>query len=70
MEERNMKLEFQRKIYNAYKQNHKNTVHGNYEYCIAYNGTASIHTWIIRRKRVANGGEWYWLQPLSMEVKE
>lgn len=65
-----MKLEFQRKIYNAYKENHKNTVqHGSYEYSIAYNATCSIHTWIIRRKRVVKGGEWHWLQPLSEEIK-
>ena len=66
-----LKLEFQRKIYDSYKANHENTVqHGMYEYSIAYNATASIHTWIIRRKRVAKGGEWHWLQSLSMEVKE
>ncbi len=64
-----MKLEFQNKIYNAYKENHENTVqNGKYEYSIAYNATASIHTWIIRRKRVA-GSKWHWLQPLSEEIK-
>ena len=65
-----MKLEFQNKIYNAYKENHENTVqNGKYEYSIAYNETASIHTWIIRRKRVAKGGEWHWLQPLNEEIR-
>ena len=66
-----MKLEFQRKIYDSYKANHENTVqHGKYEYSIAYNACASIHTWIIRRKRTAKGCGWHWLQPLNMEVKE
>lgn len=65
-----MKLEFQRKIYDTYKQNHEYTVqHGKYEYSIAHNACASIHTWIIRRKRTAKGGEWHWLQPLSEEIK-
>lgn len=63
---------FQQKVYSAYKEDHNKMVaHGQYCYGIAYNATASIHTWIIRRKR---GGfyvncEWHWLQPLDVDIK-
>ena len=63
---------FQRKIYETYKADHDNTVfHGRYEYSIAHNACASIHTWIIRRDR---GGfyvncKWHWLQPLDKKIK-
>lgn len=63
---------FQRKIYAAYKEDEVDgrIRHGQYEYSIAYNATASIHTWIIRRKRTLGyGGEWHWLQPLDKEIK-
>ncbi len=61
---------FQEKIYNAHKANNVVT-HGNYEYAIAYNAVASIHTWIIRRKMSTCGvdGKWHWLQPLDEEIK-
>lgn len=65
-----MTKEFQKKIFEAYKANKENTVqHGRYEYSIAYNATASIHTWIIRRKCVAVGGEWHWYMPLDKEIR-
>ena len=65
-----MTIEFQRKIFSAYKGNKENTVqHGQYEYSIAYNATASIHTWIVRRKRTVIGGEWHWFMPLDVEIK-
>ena len=61
-----MKKEFQRKIYKTYKENHDATTkHGGYEYSIAYNATASIHTWIIRRKVNC---DWHWLVPLDEEI--
>lgn len=63
---------FQSKIYDTYKQNHENTVrHGQYEYSIAYNGCANIHTWIIRRfTALPYEDKWHWLQPLDMDIKE
>ena len=63
---------FQRKIYAAYKEDEVDGYirHGQYEYSVAYNATASIHTWIIRRKRTLGyGGEWHWFQPLDEEIK-
>ncbi len=62
---------FQKRIYDAYKANHEATIpHGNYLYSIAYNACASIHTWIIRRKRNDVGGDlrWNWLQPLDTTI--
>lgn len=60
---------FQSKIYDAYKVNHDATInHGNYEYAIAYNAVASIHTWVIRRQ-VGGDGKWHWLQPLDENIK-
>ena len=61
-----LSIEFQRRIYEDYKPDENVTTrHGGFEYTIAYNACASIHTWIIRRK---GDGEWHWLQPLDKEV--
>ena len=60
-----LSVDFQRKVYEAYKQG-KTIRHREYEYTIAYNACATIHTWIIRRKC---GGEYHWLQPLESEVR-
>ena len=58
---------FQRKIYETYKANHDATTkHGKYEYSIAYNACASIHTWIIRRKVNC---DWHWSVPLDEDIK-
>ena len=61
-------LEFQRKIYETYKANHDETVKkGRYEYSIAHNAVASIHTWIVRKKV---GDEiFHWYQPLDKAIK-
>ena len=64
--------EFQQKIYDVYKGNHNKMVaHGQYCYSIAHNACASIHTWVIRRKRgrfYENCG-WMWVQPLDSSIK-
>ena len=63
-----MKNSFQKKIYDAYKANHDAVVkHGKYEYTIAYNAVASIHTWIIRRQ-IGGDGKWHWLQPVDKDI--
>lgn len=63
--------EFQRKIYEAYKADHDNIVrHGQYEYSIAHNVCANIHTWIIRRfTALPYEDNWHWLQPLDKDIK-
>ena len=63
--------EFQRKIYETYKADHDDYyANGAYHYSIAHNATASIHTWIIRRKGNHEWhGDWHWLQPLDEEIK-
>lgn len=65
-----LSIEFQRRIYNAYKANRENTVqHGQYEYAIATNSCCTIHTWIVRRKRIKEpGGEWHWFMPLDLSI--
>jgi hypothetical protein len=64
-----MTIEFQRRIYNAYKANKENTVqHGQYEYAIATNNCCTIRTWIVRRRINRLGGEWHWLQPLDLSI--
>lgn len=64
-----MTLEFQRKIYETYKADHNATVKkGRYEYSIAHNAVASIHTWIIRRKRSGVDLSWHWLHPLDLTI--
>ena len=58
---------FQRKIYNAYKEDHNAEVkHGRYIYAIGYNSCASIHTWVIRKGIFDNG--FHWLQPLDTDI--
>lgn len=60
---------FQQRIYDAYKANHEVAIpHGNYLYSIAYNACASIHTWIIRRKRSGVDLSWHWLRPLDLTI--
>lgn len=61
----------QRRIYQIYKVNNDDTYrHGQYEYAIAYNTCASIHTWIIRRKRtIGYAGEYHWYMPLDTDIR-
>lgn len=60
---------FQRKIYETCKDNPDAMVaNGKYLYQIAYNHVASIHTWIIRRKRYGLDLDWHWLQPLDVSI--
>lgn len=61
---------FQQKIYDAYKKDHEAVVrHGQYEYSIAYNPCATIHTFIIRRfLELPFEDNWHWLQPLDTEI--
>ena len=61
---------FQRKIYETCKDNPEAMVaKGNHLYQIAYNPVASIHTWIIRRKRTGMDLNWHWLQPLDEKIR-
>jgi hypothetical protein len=58
--------EFQKKIYDVHKRIKDGYIkHGRYKYAIAYNATASIHTWIIRQEV---DGKWHWLQPLDASI--
>ena len=60
---------FQRKIYEKCKNNPDAVVwNGNFDYQIAYNPIATIHTWIIRRVRYGGDGKWHWLQPLDESI--
>lgn len=65
-----LSIEFKRRIYEAHKANAENTVqHGQYEYAIATNNCCTIHTWIVRRKRINRpGGEWHWFMPLDLSI--
>lgn len=59
---------FQRRIFEAHVSDHYATIkHGGFEYGIAYNSVATIHTWIIRRKETEK--DFHWLQPLSEKVR-
>ena len=63
---RKLSIDFQRKVFDTYWNDHKATVNtGKYEYTIAYNPIASIHTWIIRKGR---DGKWEWLHPLDRSI--
>ena len=64
-----LSLQFQQHIFDSYKKNNENTVqHGRYEYSIAYNACANIHTWVVRRKRNPRE-KWHWYMPLDLSIK-
>lgn len=66
-----LSLQFQQHVFDSYRKNNENPVpvqHGQYEYSIAYNACATIHTWIIRRKRDPYE-KWHWYMPLNTNIK-
>lgn len=63
---------FQEKIYKNYSAGEKYTETKLYRYSIQYNPISTIHTWIVRQKKIEGATRemqdsipWEWVQPLD-----
>lgn len=58
-----LSINLQSRIFSDYHAGKEYTNGIKYRYTLQYNPLALVHTWVIRQNK--NGGEWYFLQPLS-----